>query len=434
MVIQAQFLNYILSSKDFSIVTTNSIDARYFSDYKNEFLFIKNHVDKYERVPDKATFLSAFEDFELFDVDENPKYLVDELIRNYKKQQLILSYNKVAKDLSEGDFDSALRNYKSTYDTLSSDTSIECVDILQDTSRYDDYEERTNKYDKYFISTGFKELDQILGGWDREEELVTIIARPNVGKSWLATKFAAAAVEQGLNVGYYSGEMSEKKVGYRFDTLVNHIANGSLTHGNNDIKSNYKEYMDNLPKRFIGSFKIITPKMLGNYATVSDLRAFIEKFNLDVLFVDQYSLMRDEENGKGNTEKTANICGQLKKLQSLKKIPIIAVSQMNRTKNETDSEAIDLAQIANSDFVGQTSTVVIGISKDKKDKDLRRLHIVKSRDSGDVGKVLTYIVNFNLGQFTYVPETEEEINKNKKELEHRYDVAPESNSNGEDEF
>ena len=107
---------------------------------------------------------------------------------------------------------------------------------------------------------------------------------------------------------------------------------------------------------------------------------------------------------------------------------------MNRTKNETDYEAIDLAQIDNSYFVGKTSTVVIGISKDKKDKDLRRLHIVKSRDSGDVGKVLTYIVNFNLGQFTYVPETEEEINKNKKELEHRYDVAPESNSNGEDEF
>ena len=433
--IQLQFLNYLLSFKDASIITTNNINVKYFSDYKNEFLFIKSHLDRYGNIPDKETFLKEFPDFDLIEVTEGSKYLVEELFKANRKQNLVNTFNKVAQDLNEGNFDKALERYKKSYEEISTNTAIECVDILDDTSRYSDYEARTTNTSGFFVKTGLKELDEALGGegWDREEELATIVARPNVGKSWLLTKCALAAVEQGLNIGYYSGEMSEKKVGYRFDTLVQHIANGSLTHGNKDIKTEYKNYIEDLNTRFTGSFKILTPKMLGDYATVSTLRAFIEKYNLDMLFIDQYSLMKDEDGGKGNTEKTNNICGGLKKLQTLKKIPIIAVSQLNREKMEGNSDAIDLAQIANSDFVGQTSTTVIGISKDKKDKDLMKLHIVKARDSGCVGKVLSYIVNFNLGKFTFVPEEIKDINQaDAKALEHKYDVNQEAQ--GEDEF
>lgn len=429
--IQLQFLNYLLNSKDASIITTNNIDVKYFNSYSNEFLFIKNHLDKYGSIPDKVTFLSQFEDFELFEVDESPKYLVDELVKSYKKQQMVKAFNSVAQDLNEGDIEKAQDKFKKSYEEISTIVSIDCVDILKDTSRYNDYEERINNYSKYYISTGFKELDQILGGWDREEELATIIARPNVGKSWLITKFALAAIEQGLNIGYYSGEMSEKKVGYRLDTLIQHIANGSLTHGNKDVKNEYKNYISDLADRFSGSFKIITPKMLGDYATTSTLRAFIEKYNLDVLFIDQYSLMKDEDKGRTDTERTHNICGQLKKLQTLKKIPIIAISQLNREKPENGDD-IELTQIANSDFVGQTSTTVIGISRDKKDKDLIKLHIVKSRDSDGVGRKLSYIVNFNLGNFTFVPEDIKDVKQSEENLEHKYDISQESS--GEDEF
>ena len=41
-------------------------------------------------------------------------------------------------------------------------------------------------------------------------------ARPGVGKTWVMLKSSVAALEQGLRVGVYSGEMSERKVGYRF--------------------------------------------------------------------------------------------------------------------------------------------------------------------------------------------------------------------------
>ena len=55
------------------------------------------------------------------------------------------------------------------------------------------------------------------------------------GKTWIGLKFAMAAALAGERVGIYSGEMSERKVGYRFDTLVSHISNYAITRGIADV-------------------------------------------------------------------------------------------------------------------------------------------------------------------------------------------------------
>ena len=56
--IQLQFLNKLLDSKDASFIITNNITEEFFSDYEQEFRFIKEHLDNYNNIPDKATFLS----------------------------------------------------------------------------------------------------------------------------------------------------------------------------------------------------------------------------------------------------------------------------------------------------------------------------------------------------------------------------------------
>ena len=230
-----------------------------------------------------------------------------------------------------------------------------------------------------------------------------------------------AAAEQGLNVGIYSGEMSERKVGYRIDTLLQHIPNGSLIHGSIDIKDDYKTYMENLPNRLKGSIKVLTPKMINGTAGVNALRAFIEKEHLDILFIDQHSLLEDDRGAKNPVERASNISKDLKNLQVLKRIPIIAVSQQNRTKNDDDSDNIDTTQVAQSDRIGQDATIIIGITRDKKDNSLLTLHIVKSRDSV-VGNKITYKVDFNMGEFIYVPEGNEKIDSN-EDYSTRYEVT-----------
>lgn len=395
--IQLQLLNKILQEGDASIITLNNLDESFFSDYIGEFRFIKSHLEQYGKVPDQITFLSSFRDFDVVQVNETSKYLLDELYRDKNKRDLAKTFNRVKDLLNQDKVDEAMTLYIHASENISQAVHLDSVDILRDKSRYDAYIERSTDFTKFYVKTGFKELDEIIGGWDRQEELATIIARPNVGKSWILLKVAIAAAQQGLNVGLYSGEMSERKVGYRVDTLISHLSNTKLIHGNRDIQNEYKMFLDNLDKEIPGSIRVLTPQMINGAAGVNALRAFIEKEKLDILCIDQHSLLEDDRNARDPVTKAANISRDLKNLQVLKHIPIIAVSQGNRGINENGT--LGLENIAQSDRIGQDSTVVLGL--EQKDGILS-VHLLKSRDSVN-GKVLKYTLDFDKGHFVFIP-------------------------------
>lgn len=396
-IIQLQVLNYILDSKNSSIIFDNNLDDKFFSDYKQEYNYIKSHLDTYGQIPDKETFLNKFKDFDLIKVNETPKFLIDELYRDYNQRFLATNFNEIRDLLLKGKTDEAMQFYINSSNLAVKANHIECVDILRDISRYNDYIERGNDFNKYYVKTGFKELDNFIGGWDRNEELATIVARSNVGKSWVLLKCALAAVEQGLKVGLYSGEMSERKVGYRLDTLISHISNSGIIKGYRDFQNVYKEYIDELPNRFTGSLKVLTPTMIDGPAGVTALRAFIEREELDILFIDQHSLLDDDRKARNPVEKASNISKDLKNLQVLKQIPIISVSQQNRSNTDNGT---GLEHIAQADRIGQDSTVVIFL--EHKDDEFT-MTLVKSRDSAN-GKKLKYHINFDKGIFEYIPE------------------------------
>ena len=420
--IQLQLLNKIIDSQDPSLILVNNLDESFFSDYKSEYRFIKDHLDKYNNIPDKATFINEFPDFDIIQVNESKNYLVDELFLDKQKRFLANTFNKVRELLTSGKTEEAINLYTSASNVAIKAKHMQCTNLLEDTSRYEAYVERCNDFTKYYVKTGFKELDEIIGGWDREEELATLVARPGVGKSWCLLRSAVASLEQGLNVGIYSGEMSARKVGYRFDTLVSHISNYGITKGVDGLQNQYKMYIDGLKNKYKGSIKVLTPQDIDGPAGVTALRAFIEKENLDILFVDQHSLLEDDKRGKTPIEKASNISKDLKNLQVLKHIPIIAVSQQNRNNTE-EGAVIDVSRIAQADRIGQDSTVVLFF--EQKDNVLT-MHIAKSRDSV-AGKKINYAIDLDKGIFNYIPtendpiDNEEQINNLKNEFEYDED-------------
>ena len=368
---------------------------------------------KYGNVPDINTFASEFPHFDFIQVNESPSYLIDKLYEDRNARKLSTLFNKIRQEFNDGDIDKAMNTYLSSMNDIAKAKHIESIDLLRDTSRYDAFIDRADDWKKFFVKTGFPELDEIIGGWDRQEELATIVARSNMGKSWILLKCACAAAEQGLNVGIYSGEMSERKVGYRVDTLIGHISNTALTKGNIEVQNEYKQYLDSLPNKFTGTMKVLTPNMIGGPAGVTALRAFIEKDNLDILFVDQHSLLEDDRKAKNPVEKASNISKDLKNLQVLKQIPIISVSQQNRASTEN---GVGLEHIAQSDRIAQDSTIVLFFEQ----KDgIITMHLVKSRDSANM-KDLSYAVDLNRGIFTYIP-TENDALENGDQIQNLLD-------------
>lgn len=401
--IQTQMINALLATKDASVIELNNLTKEYFSEYKREFSFIKNHYDRFHTIPDKETFAKEFPDFEWIDVKEPAAYLVDELFEDYKKRQLITGVNEAGECLmGGGDSSKAANILKERLDnSIAAGVGMHCPDLVSDTSRECHYLEKTKDLSQFYLTTGFPELDRIMGGIDKNEELGVIIARTNYGKSWLAIKMASAAVDAGLKVGFYSGEMSVDKVGYRFDTMRGHIPNGAVTHGNINVQTEYKNYIESLSE-CKGHLYVLTPQAVNGPVGVGTLRAFIERYKLDILFIDQIPLLKDDRNGRTREEKLSNIIVDLKNLQTLKHMPIINVTQQNRQQIE-GSDSIDTIQIAGSDDIGKFATFVIGVGRDKKDETIMTLQIVKSRDSGGVGKKLQYKTDLNRGLFTYIP-------------------------------
>ena len=421
--VQLQVLNAIIESRNPSMLLLNNLTEEFFSDYPNEFGFIKRHLAEYGKIPDRVSFLDKFPDFELIEVTEPTSYLLTELYKDRNTRFLAKTFNTIRKLIGEGKIEEAMSLYSTASTDLATAIPMETVDLLSDTSRYDDYVEKCNDFSRYYVRTGFSELDDLIGGWDRNEELATIAARPGIGKSWILLMVAKAALEQGLRVGIYSGEMSERKVGYRFDTLASHISNSALTRGREHVKNDYREYISTLGDKYKGCLKVLTPSMISGPAGVNSLRAFIEKENLDILCVDQHSLLEDDRNARNPVERAANISKDLKNLQVMKKIPIIAVSQQNRASTET---GVGTANIAQSDRISQDSTVILFL--EQKDNILT-MTLAKARDATN-NKKLHYAADFDKGVFQYMP-SEDDNPSSCEELREEYDGV---NVDGDDVF
>lgn len=400
MIVQLQILNYILSSKDFSFIIQNNIDAYYFPNFKSEFTFILNHYKKYNQTPDLTSFLNVFPDFEVIEVTENLNYLLSELFKEKSEGFIISTFNKVSDLLSKGKSEEAFNVFSEASQNINTNKRLEAVDILNDTTRYDSYIDKCNNFNQYYLSTGFKELDDSLGGGiDRLNSYFVVSARPGIGKTLVLIKFASAAVASGLRVGFYEGEMTVDKVAGRYDTLRSHISNGAITHGNVGVANQYKTYLDSL-KDSEGKFYILTRDMVNdNKVTVDVLESFVDKYNLDILFIDQLSLLDTYGKFSRSFEQAADISKQLKNLQVRRHIPLVVASQQNRNAAE-DGKIAGTENLSLSDRIGQDASEVISLTKKE---NILQIDIAKARD-GAKKYQLKYEVDFDKGRFTYIQD------------------------------
>lgn len=397
--VSLQILNKIISTKDISIITDNNLTIDYFLEYEDEYSFIKEHFDNYKNVPDTETFINKFPDFELLEVTESDRYLVDAIREEYLYSKSVPVIKKAA-ELLKSDSNEASRYLQSELVNLTPNYTTPYVDIIHSNSRVEMFEDKSNNKDKWFIPTGFEELDDIIYGWQCGEEFVVIFARTGIGKSWVLVKTVQHAWEIGKNVGYVSPEMSADKIGYRFDTLNNHFSNMALVRGDKSKVSidEYKQYNEKLAEHN-NSILVSTPMDFNKQVTVGKLRTFVQANNLDMLAIDGITYMTDERYKRGDNKTTSltNISEDLMALSCELKIPILVVVQSNRGGTEKDTP--DLEDIRDSDGIAHNATKVISLNQKE---EALVMKIKKNRD-GKIGDKLTYLWDIDLGEFTWMP-------------------------------
>ena len=425
--VSLQIISKVLASQNLGIIQDNLLSKDYFVGYENEYDFIMQHYAEYSNVPDKATFLSKFPDFELVEVNESDRYLVDAIREEYLYYKSVPVVQKIA-ELLKTDANAAAEYMVSEMRNLQPNYKLGGVDIIQQAeTRYEEFKERKENQSNWFFTSGFPELDDQIHGIQRGEELLVLFARTNQGKSWILEKICTHIWQIGNNVGYISPEIGAVSIGYRFDTLYKNFSNRDLLWGRDGVdEAEYVDYINEL-KENKHKFIVATPNDFSKKITITKLRNWVKQYDLDCIAVDGITYLTDERYHRGDNKTTTltNISEDLMALSMELKIPILIVVQANRggVSQDDSSGTPELETIRDSDGIAMNASKVISIRQTK--DQILKLEIKKQR-FGIVGGKLNYQWDINAGKFTFIPsyddaEPIEKTEKKVQEIRKKYD-------------
>lgn len=207
------------------------------------------------------------------------------------------------------------------------------------------------------IPTGLVPLDAILGGGIRGSKLCVIGARPSVGKSALGLQIAHNAASCGKRVLLVSLEMDEDEIYTRMLarytlTDVSLIEQRRLTEQNKaDVRAAHAEFAN---MRLFFSIRAQTPAQIKSYA----LRTRMED-GLDLIVVDYIQLLQSGRKTSNRVEEVGQISRDLKLLAMELKIPVVAMTQMNRNSEGASSRMPRISESRESGSIEQDANQYI---------------------------------------------------------------------------
>ena len=217
------------------------------------------------------------------------------------------------------------------------------------------------------LPTGFRDLDELLSGL-QSGNLVIVAARPGVGKSSFATNVARnAAVESRVPVAMFSLEMSRWEIGMRLlcgeaGVPWDRIRGRRVGADDWSRVVQAAEVLHDAPLSIVDS---------GN-VTIVDIRAKARRLSarrqgLGLIIVDYLQLMSHHRRVDNRQQEIAEISRSLKLLAKELKIPVIAVSQLNRDPERRQDKRPQLSDLRESGAIEQDSDVVMFIHRDDSD-------------------------------------------------------------------
>jgi replicative DNA helicase len=179
------------------------------------------------------------------------------------------------------------------------------------------------------ISTGFKKLDEMTSGL-QPGDLIIIAGRPSMGKTTLAVNIAEnAALGSSKSVAIFSMEMSSESLTLRMISSLGRINQTALRSGR--LEEQDWPRIDSAMTQ-LGNAKIFIDETPG--LTPTEIRARARRLKrergLDLIVVDYLQLMQVAGTKENRATEISEISRSLKALAKELKVPVIALSQLNR--------------------------------------------------------------------------------------------------------
>ncbi len=236
------------------------------------------------------------------------------------------------------------------------------------------------------VPSGFTDLDNMLAGM-QDSNLIILAARPGIGKTTFATNIAQfVAVEKKMPVGYFALEMSNLEMVDRMLVGQANIDAWKLKTGNlkDDDFARLSEAMGVLADAPL--FIDDTPGQ-----TILELRTKARRLHsqvgLKLLVVDYLQLCVGDKSYESRVQEVGSISQGLKNLARELRIPVLALSQLNRGVESRNDKTPQLADLRESGSIEQDADVVMFLYRDNDEvmEDMK-LGIAKHRN-GSLGTV-----------------------------------------------
>jgi replicative DNA helicase len=259
------------------------------------------------------------------------------------------------------------------------------------------------------VSTGFEKLDEMTGGL-QAGDLVVIAGRPSMGKTTFAINIAEnAAFGAKVKVAVFSMEMSREQLAFRMISSLGSVDQSRLRRGpyqDEDwarINSAIGQMRD--ASIFIDDAGALTPTEVRARA-----RRLKREHGLGLIVIDYLQLMQVAGTKENRATEISEISRSLKALAKELSVPVIALSQLNRSVEQRVDKKPVMSDLRESGAIEQDADLIMMIYREEvydpnsTRKGIADIIITKQRN-GPVGEIqLTFVGKYTRFE-NYAPES-----------------------------
>jgi replicative DNA helicase len=273
--------------------------------------------------------------------------------------------------------------------------------LTQVVERIDLLYNRDNPSDVTGVPTGFTDLDRMTSGL-QPGDLVIVAGRPSMGKTALALNIAEhVALEAGLPVGVFSMEMSATQLVMRMLGAVGKLDQHKVRTGRL-ADEDWRRLTDAVGKLNEAPIQIDETAALNALELRARARRLHRHFGkLGLIVVDYLQLMSAASSGENRATEISEISRSLKALAKELNVPVMALSQLNRSLEQRPNKRPVMSDLRESGAIEQDADVILFIYRDEvynpdtPDKGRAEVIIGKQRN----GPIGTVMLTFQ-GEFT----------------------------------
>lgn len=386
---QKLLLEYLISSVDTFALCKSIVKSDYFNpEFRKAVAFIHDYYDQYNATPSTEQ-IEAETDVVLKiqtvtrDQIEYCANEVEKFCRQKAIEDAVVTASSLMAKEDYGKIEQLIRDAISV--SLNRDLGTQYFD--NPLARLEELAKTPQR-----IATGWREVDELLGGGLARTEILLLSANSGGGKSITLANLAVNMVEQGLNVLYLTLELSEEMVSQRFDTMFTGISSVNWIPHMYDIANT----VENIGK----TSGRLTVKRMPSGTSANSIRSYIKEYELklgivpDLLVVDYLDMMGTNQRVSADNvwEKDKQATEQLRDILFDYNMMGATASQQNRAAiDATASGELNQGHIAGGITKVNTVDWYISIVMTPTMKAAGEITFIflKSRSSDAVGKQVT---------------------------------------------